>query len=526
MEPLKGAVSPAAKFWRTATTSQKMALAAFVMAGLVIIGVIATVATRPSYAPLYSGLSQDDAAQIVGKLREQKVDYRLAGGGSAVEVQADKVYDVRLQLAEAGLPRGGNVGFELFDGNHVGLTEFGEHINYQRALQGELERTISELDCVESARVHLVMPESKLYLEEQTRPTASVVLKLRGGRVIGQQQVRGIVHLVSSAVEGLSPDDVKVLDTSGNILGAPGGMSPDSGGGGIALARLQMEREYERQVEQKVQSMLEEVAGPDKAVVRVNASIDFDSRETEESIYEPAADGKGVLDSQQQMQESYTGRGPAVASGIPGIASNSGARPANQPSVGGAGDGYQRVETTSKYQITKKVAKSIIAPGQVKRLSLALFVDQSVAAEQVKALEKAASAAAGIDAARGDQVVVESLPFAEPKKEEKAESGSKARELYVSVGKDAAAALLLVIFLVFVRSMLKPKSATVAVPRGAALAMAAAGAPVAAATAAAAGEAEVKRSSGNGSNPAEVLAGVDSAQMAQAIKGLLGDVEG
>lgn len=521
MDPLKGTLSPAMKLWKSATLSQKMALGAFVAAGVVVIAIVVAVATRPSFAPLYSGLQQDDAAQIVSKLREQKVPYRVSGGGTAVEVSSDKVYEVRLQLAEAGLPRGGNVGFELFDSNRVGLTQFGERINYQRALQGELERTISEIDSVESARVHLVLPEEKLYTDEAAKPSASVVLKLRGGRAIAQQQVRGIVHLVSSGVEGLSADNVEVLDTSGNLLSAGPGIAGDGLSGGIVLARLEMERQFEGEIERKVQSMLDKVSGPDKAVVRINAILDFDTRETEEAIYEPGADGKGILESQQESRETYRGKGVPPASGVPGVASNIAAKPPTPPSIG-ENEGYERSETTSKYQITKKIQKSTITPGQVKRLQMALFVDESVESDQLKAMEKAASAAAGIDAQRGDQVVVESVPFAKPEAKKENEPGaSRAKEFYFSIGKDVAAALVLMIFLFFVRSMFKTKGAAA----GAAAPAQASSSRIASAQAAIAqhGAApEVKRAPDNGE---VVLAGVESEKMAQAIRGLLGDLE-
>ncbi|NIM06547.1 MAG: flagellar M-ring protein FliF [Armatimonadetes bacterium] len=524
MEPSKGLMYSLISFWQSATTSQKMALVAFVMAGIAAVGVIVSVATRPSYAPLYSGLQQDDAGKIVEKLREQKVPYRLTGGGSAVEVASDKVHEVRLQLAEEGLPRGGNVGFELFDTNRVGLTQFGERINYQRALQGELARTISEIDSVSSARVHLVVPEPKLYEEEEARPSASVVLRMRGGRVLAQRQIRGIVHLASSAVEGLSPDDVKILDTSGNLLSAPSDISYGSGGGGIVLARLEMAREFERRTEQKVQSMLDEVAGPNKAVVRINATLDFDSIEMEEAIYEPAGEGKGVLESQQELRESYKGKGVPPASGVPGVTSNLIARPTPSTATG-ENEGYERVETSSKYQITKKIQKSSVGPGQVKKIQMALFVDQSIESAQLAALEKAASAAAGIDPQRGDQVVVESIPFAQP--EEGADEGggaSRAREFYFSVGKDVLAALLLVVFLVFVRSLFKAKGEAAPVVRPARKTTAARSSTASASAprAPALARETVRVPGGNGETTTTDL---DSEKMAYAIQGLLGESE-
>ena len=459
MERLKEVIT---KFMKAATPTQKLMLGGFILAGLIIMGVVVSLATRTSYAALYSGLKEEDAAQIVGKLKEQKVEYRLAGGGGTIEVPTDKVYETRLALAEAGLPKGGSVGFELFDGTHVGLTQVGERVNYQRALQGELERTISEIESVDSARVHIVLPEQKLYSEEETRPSASVVLKLKGGNGLSKKQVRGIVNLVASAAEGLSTDDVKVLDTSGVLLSElKGPDGEEMTGGNSVMGRLQMAREFEHQTEQKVQSMLDEVAGPGKAVVRISATMDFDNRETEKADYQPATanSGKGVLEKQQEKTETYNGRAFQLAAGVPGTSSNLGIIP---PKTATGTDGFTSTEVNNTYQVSKTLEHSKSAPGQVKRLSVALFVDESLGGNQLQAVKNAAAAAAGIDPARGDQIVVESLPFAQPdNKAEQVEKAAKAKELYVTIGRDIAAIILLLIFLFFARSLFKAGKAAV-----------------------------------------------------------------
>jgi flagellar M-ring protein FliF len=519
----------ATNLWKSASFNQKLAVGGFVLAGLVVIAILANVATRPSYVPLFAGLQQDDAAQIVGKLKEKKVEYRLASGGNAIEVPEADVYEMRLQMAEAGLPKGGHVGFELFDGNHMGLTEFGEHINYMRALQGELERTISELDSVESARVHLALPEEKLYLEEEKKPTASVVLKMRSGATLTPGQTRGIVHMVSAAVEGLPAENVRVLDTTGKLLSVPAEEGEDGAGDGLASMRLQTKREMEHEIEGKVQTMLDQVAGPGKAVVRVDATLDFNAKDIEEAVYQPAADGKGVLESQQETKETYKGSGSPIATGIPGVAANTAPKPANPAVNTGGNDSYERVDTNNKYQVSKKIEHSKVAPGQLTRLSMALFVDESIKSDALQSLQKAAAAAAGIDTQRGDQVIVESIPFATPKEEDsKQAGGGKARQLYFSVGKDVAAILVLAVFLFFVKSMLKTTSvASAQTNPEPQTSRASASDDEGSSSAANAILAQAGRAPTNGNvDTDKALENLDSERMAQAIRGLMSEADG
>lgn len=517
MEARNGVISSAMKLWKSMNSGRKLALGMFILAGLAVLGIVSAIATRPSFAPLFSGLQQEDTAQIAMKLKELKVPYRLSGGGNTLEVPSNDVYDLRLQLAEAGLPKGGHIGFELFDGSRMGLTEFGEKINYQRALQGELERTIADLDSVESARVHLALPDDQLFAESEKKPSASVVLKLRGGKTLGRGQVRGIVNLVSSAVEGLSADEVKVLDTAGSLISAP--VSEEAAGDGMMLTRLQMKREFERQTEQKVQSMLDETAGQGKTVVRIAADIDFDAKELEESIYSPDAENHGVLESQQETHETYNGGGVPLARGIPGVASNTGARPVKPAAAAGA-DSYERTETNAKYQVSKRVQHSKIGPGQVKKLHLALFVDESVDPDGVKSLEKVASAAAGIDAKREDEVAVERTTFAKADdKQEKVTVAGKAKEFYFSGGKDVIAGILMLVFLMFVRSLFKSSQTVVTTERRPGIIHASV--PTAE-TAAAQPVAGLSKGPTNGES---ILANVDSEKMAQAIRSLMAEAE-
>ncbi|RMF89198.1 MAG: flagellar M-ring protein FliF, partial [Nitrospinota bacterium] len=218
---------------------------------------------------LYTRLTLEDAAAITARLKEMGVPYTLHNEGTTISVPASRVYELRLKLAAEGLPQGGGVGFELFDQRNFGMTEFVQKINYRRALQGELSRTISQLAAVETARVHLVIPEKSLFLEEQEKPTASVVLKLRPGHRLRPEQIRGIAHLVASSVEGLQPADVIIVDSSGQILN-----QKEEGENFLSLteAQLEYQKRIEQSLERRVESLLERAVGKGKVAVRVSAT--------------------------------------------------------------------------------------------------------------------------------------------------------------------------------------------------------------------------------------------------------------
>jgi flagellar M-ring protein FliF len=232
---------------------------------------------------LYTQLTMEDAAAITTKLREMQVPYTIEGDGTTIMVPATKVYDTRLHLATEGLPQGGGVGFELFDQRGFGMTEFVQKLNYRRALQGELARTITQLAAVQSARVHIVLPEKSLFVEHQDKPTASVVLKLVHGRRLSQAQIRGVAHLIGSSVESLNPEDVTVLDINGNILS-----KNEENTSLLSQTETQFSHQQalEQKLERRVQSLLEHVVGKGKVLVRVSASLDFQHIERTEERFD------------------------------------------------------------------------------------------------------------------------------------------------------------------------------------------------------------------------------------------------
>ncbi len=450
-----GPIGGLSQTWRGASQAQRIGALAFAMICLGLIALVASVARRPQYAVLYANLQEQDAAEVVQRLREMKVPYRVGAGGT-IETAADSVHEVRLELAADGLPNGSQTGFELFDKARLGLTEFGEKLNYQRALQGELARTIAHLEPVEEARVHIALPQERLYESEQKKPTASVVLKLRGAATLNSAQVRSVVHLVSGAVEGLAPESVGVMDTRGRLLSEPDGSV--AGGSGLATASNQIElrRQYEREIEGAVQTMLDGVIGVGKSVVRASADLNFDQVERERETYQPAANDNGVLESRRETRESYRGQGSAQAVGIPGVSANTGTSATPAMTKGRPGsDEYEHTEVNAQYLVSRERERRIEPPGQVKQVSLSVFIDQEADLGEVKDLTSAISAAAGLNPTRGDTVVITRIPFQPPAEEEKGSKIFAVKDFYFRVGRDFAAIVLAIIFLRFAAGLLR-----------------------------------------------------------------------
>jgi flagellar M-ring protein FliF len=305
-----------------------------------------------------------------------------------------------------------------------------------------------------------------VFAGEEKQPTASVTLKLRQVGRLNGDQVAGIVRLVSSAVEGLKPERVTIVDTEGNMLSEPTddatGLDPR-----MSSSQLRLKKDYERQVQQDIQSMLERVLGENKAVVRVCAKINFDRVEQSKELYEPLTSGTnqpgggntGVLTSETRLEESYgSGGTPGAVGGVPGVAANRpGARPSVTMATHSSGNGYQRVEASTKYEVSKTTEHTVVAPGQVEKLSVAVMLDKKVEQSKVPQIQNVIATAAGIDANRGDQVTVMSMAFDDTaaKKEAKDMQAVASRTTFMSVGKSVAGVLLLFGFLFFLKGMLK-----------------------------------------------------------------------
>jgi flagellar M-ring protein FliF len=369
------------------------------------------------FRPLYTGLAAEDAGAVVQKLRESGTEYRLAENGTSVLAPSARVAELRLEMAGAGLPKTGRVGFELFDKTNFGVTDFAEHINYRRALEGELERSVMALAEVESARVHLTFPKDSVFLEAQQPAKASVMVKLRPGMRLSPSNVLAVAHLVSSAVEGLAPEAVSVLDMNGNLLSRP-----RRAGAGSDEEASEQALEFRRQVEKdlvgKINSTLEPLLGAERFRAGVSVECDFAGGEQSEEMFDPE---RSVMTSSQKTEDLS---GAGLASGVPGTASNL-PRPTSRP--GATGSGMARRTESVTYQTSRTVRRLRLPAGTLKRMSVAVLLDQNVRwegagkaakrilepppPEKIKAIRDLVAAATGFSADRGDQLIVETLPF-------------------------------------------------------------------------------------------------------------------
>src|SRR5579884_477044 len=361
-------------------------------------------------------MSQEDAAAVVQKLKESGAEYRLGDNGTSVLAPQGRVDELRLQLAAAGLPKTGRVGFELFDRTNLGMTDFAEHVNYRRALEGELERSIRSIAQIEQARVHITFAKDSVFLESREPAKASVLVDVRPGAALDPQNVTAIANFVASSVEGLSPTAVSIVDMRGNLLNRPRqGTLAD---GQMSDAALDYKHQIERDLAAKVESTLEPLLGPGKFRVGVSVDCDFSTLEQSEEIYDPT---RSVMANSQVSEDSTAG--PIQTAGIPGTQANS-ARPPAKPPV--AASGLSRRTENVAYDTTRTVRHVKVPQGAIKRISASVLLDQAVEwrgsgkarkrvlvpipADRMNAIHDLVAGALGLVKDR-DQLVLESLPF-------------------------------------------------------------------------------------------------------------------
>lgn len=379
------------------------------------------------YGILFSQLEREDAGAVVNKLKELRVPYRIAAEGSAVEVPEARVAEVRLELASAGLPRGGGIGFEGFDNMRLGATEFEQRVLFRRAMEGELARTINGLDAIRSARVHLVLPEKSVFAARREQASASVIVRLRPGRTLGASEVGGVVHLVAAAVPGLTSDHVALVTTEGIALHRPRTASSRGGAVDEVLApEVPPARALESNLEERARALLERLLGPGHVDVRVSAEMDLSRVERTEDRYDPTG---AVLRSEEATVDRASASEDSVA-GVPGAESNVPNNPADgqapAPSAAPSAGPVVRETHTRNYELAHVQEKRVSTAGIVRRLTVAVVVDgvpgpdgratTPRSAPELDKLTKLVKSAVGADDKRGDVVTVESIPFldAEP----------------------------------------------------------------------------------------------------------------
>jgi flagellar M-ring protein FliF len=408
----------------------KLTLAVGVAALIALIVTAAIWGTQPDYRVLFSNISDKDGGAIVAQLSQMNIPYRYSEGGGALLVPADKVHEARLKLASQGLPRGGNVGFEVMDGQKFGVTQFQEHINYQRALEGELARSIQSLSSVQAARVHLALPKQSVFLREQQKPSASVILTLHPGRIIDQNQVAGITHLVSASVSDLSPKQVSILDQNGTLLSA---QTDTAAAQNHDPTQLKYVRELEEGLSRRIIGLIEPLVGRESVRAQIAADIDFTQVESTAETFAPnqGVDAKASIRSQTTLDAGNSSSG--LGSGVPGALSNTPAAPQSAPISGTAGNtgaagatNNGRREAVTNYEVDKTVRRIRNQTGTVKRVTAAVLINhrKSVDAEgkvtytpiaeaemtQIQALVREAI---GFNKERGDSINTVNAPFSQ-----------------------------------------------------------------------------------------------------------------
>ena len=432
--PLNPLPTPASLNWLQRLSAldraQRMRLGAGV-ALLVAAAVAAVVMGRqPDYRVLFSNLGDKDGGAVVAQLSQMNVPYKYSEGGGAILIPAERVHDVRLRLATQGLPKGSVAGFELMESNKFGMTQFQERLNFQRGLEGELTRSIQALSSVQSARVHLALPNQNGFFREQQKPSASVLVSLHPGRILDRAQLAGIVHLVASSVPELAPSAVSVLDDTGKLLS----QSPDSTAGAeINAQQLLYVQQLEQQYSRRIMDILEPVVGRDNVKAQVTAEVDFSQTESTSEQFRPNQTPDSSAVRSQQVLESR-GSSTKTATGVPGAVANqppapsaapiNGANPA--PNAGGQQGTEEQTnkrESTTNYEVDKTVKVVRGSTGAVKRLSAAVVVNYQSAEDKGKTVTKALTPeqieqmtalvreTIGFNRERGDSVNLMNTPF-------------------------------------------------------------------------------------------------------------------
>jgi flagellar M-ring protein FliF len=452
------------QYWSNRTATQRMLLAGLAASMVIVFLVMIYFLNQPDMRVLYTKLAPEDAARVVDLLKASKTPYELRDNGTTVMVPSEAVYEQRLKVAGEGAMHGQGVGFELFDQLKVGQTDFVQRINYTRALQGELSRTISEFPQVEKTRVHLVLPQKSLFIEEQKKASASVVLTLKRGQKLDAKQLQGIVNLVSMSVEGLTPEHVTITDTTGQSLYQP---RSDSGMDGMSTTQFEFKNTYEANLENRLEQLLTPILGPGRSIAKVNVDLDFSQRTTRKELYDPNV---SVVRSEQKSEESTQGTAAVDAAGSTTTPRGGGAA---VPNTNFRGEGYTGTESTQKsnrenkttnFEINKEEQNVVSPVGDLKRQSIAVIVDGTYEkvegkdtftfvprkAEELERIKQVVARAAGLDPARGDEIQVSTFEFGVPEGSGEQSLMQTMMEYAQRLGKPFLNGLLIFLFLILV----------------------------------------------------------------------------
>lgn len=384
-------------------------------------------AKQIDYKPLYTGLPTEDSGAIIKRLQDMRINYKVAHDGTTILVPGDRVYELRMELASEGLPHTGT-GYEIFDKQAIGVTEFVQKINYQRALEGELARTISQFSEVRTARVHLTLPERSLFLEDRQPPRASIAITLHPGRMLNEQQFQGITHLVVGSVEGIQPENITIVDSHGRLVH---GGTARKGPADIKTAQQRLQREIENDLEGKVVSMLSGVVGHEGVTARVSVNLDFTQVEQTIENFDPDT---AAVRSEQRTTERSSGRSPG-ATGVPGVMSNIPDIQDQEAAAGIRKTDYSKSDETINYEISRVTKRVINQIGAIEKIGCAVMIDGTYitekdgegrpvrtyvprTGEEMRQFESLVKTAIGFNANRGDTVEVVNVQFLETVPEE------------------------------------------------------------------------------------------------------------
>jgi flagellar M-ring protein FliF len=443
-----GTITPSFRGFAQSPGGQNFFMMLGVAAILAVMAAVWMWSQQPDYRVLFSNYSDRDGGAIVASLQQLNIPYKFAEGGGAILVPATQVHDARLKLASQGLPKGGSVGFELMENQKLGVSQFLEQVNFQRALEGELARSIQSLSSVQAARVHLALPKASVFLREQQKPTASVLLNLHSGRTLDQQQVSAIVHLVASSVPELPSKNVTVVDQSGNLLSDP---SRANGNRGLDPTQLKYVQDIQHDIAKRIESIISPIVGPNNVRAEATADVDFTNSEQAAETFKPNQTPAATTIRSQQTSETQNGTGVTPA-GVPGAVSNQPPAPATAPITAtppgatpaagataaasplntplGATSGNAHRDTTVNYEVDKTIRYVQQPMGGLKRLSVAVVVNYKrevdkagkvtmvprTEAEKTQ-ISDLVREAMGFNKERGDTLNIVTSPFAAPEVE-------------------------------------------------------------------------------------------------------------
>ncbi|MDL2210692.1 flagellar M-ring protein FliF [Desulfovibrio sp. OttesenSCG-928-O18] len=462
MSAVKEALARIKEFWSHITFSQRVIIGVAATFCIVVFFGLVLWLNTPEMQVLYNNLNAEDAGRVVKSLEDQNITFKFSEDGKAILVPSDQVYTLRMKIAGEGSIQGSGLGFEMFNEVQLGQTEFVQKINYQRALQGELARTLTAFPMVENARVHLVLPRKSLFIEEQQKPSASVVLKLAGNGKMDQRDVMSIVNLLTMSVEGLDKTRVSIADTSGKVLFQP----EEEGALQLSGTQVEMTNMTQARLERRIEDLLTPMVGTGKVKATVNADLDFSQRTIRREIFDPES---AVVRSERRSEESRQGRAN-LDSGV--------------PETNFRGDGFGGTQSTSasnretrdtNYEINKEEQNIVGQLGAVNRLSVAVIVDglyekdqngNNVYAprteEDLKRIRALVAGAVGFDSARGDVIEVSSVAFSSLEQEIPQDIADVITDYTLRLGKPFLNALLIFLFLIMVvrpvvMALIRPK---------------------------------------------------------------------